>query len=850
MQRQGKRHIIGLMFAVIMLSGTGWAQAAVHCVSTTNELRNALSLAATNAQEDTINIVQGTYEGSFVYTSAEAYAVTVQGGYTAGCAGRVVNPLNTVIDANGVGSALVLNSTGMTPFSVDGLLLRDGKAGNGYSSGIYIATNDKDVTISNCHLTNNYGAGLYVRSANSVKLTNTVSNANNGEGTDITSKTLTVLESVFTNNSAHGFITVANTITIEKSNFSYNGVAGGGIRSSSSGMMNVTLTDNRIIGNNDIGMSISGGRSDTITLANNTIYGNNNGGIEIYDGIVTLTGNTISKNSGYLHGGGCYISDATAITLMNNMISDNVKDEYNNIDDEYFNGGGGLLIGGATIKVVNNLIVNNKTINGGNMSFGGGLRINEVDQLIMTNNTITGNSAANGGGGSAIRLFHDADSAIIDNNIIYGNSAPSGADLYLDNDGNGNNTPSPVALKYNDFNQANPAGILLKMPITIDSTNLNNANPLFQNAQAGIYSLSANSPCLNVGNNAAADIPATDLLGKPRIANATVDLGAYEYTGQALMPGTLQFDAANYSVTEESGSMTITVTRTNGSDGTVTVQYAASDGTATAGSDYPATAGVLTFANGATSANFTIPILSDTTVEGAETITLTLSSPTGGATLGSPSVATLTVKEEVGAVLAVHDAQSKPGQQDVPVAIVLDVMSSSAVSALEFRLQYDAGVKIHVNAAKYHLTSRTTGFTANISITENGANSEAHVLLYTMSGATIAPGAGAILELLFNVDSTATLNTNSPLKFTQCLLSTASGAVIPSNCTDTGTFTIGSDGCTIGDLDCNGSFNIFDLQRLINCIFSKGSCANGDLNGDGQYNIFDVQQLVNKIFKP
>ena len=56
--------------------------------------------------------------------------------------------------------------------------------------------------------------------------------------------------------------------------------------------------------------------------------------------------------------------------------------------------------------------------------------------------------------------------------------------------------------------------------------------------------------------------------------------------------------------------------------------------------------------------------------------------------------------------------------------------------------------------------------------------------------------------------------------------------------------------CQTGDLDCNGSFNIFDLQRLINCIFSKGSCANGDLNGDGQYNIFDVQQLVNKIFKP
>lgn len=56
--------------------------------------------------------------------------------------------------------------------------------------------------------------------------------------------------------------------------------------------------------------------------------------------------------------------------------------------------------------------------------------------------------------------------------------------------------------------------------------------------------------------------------------------------------------------------------------------------------------------------------------------------------------------------------------------------------------------------------------------------------------------------------------------------------------------------CQPGDLDCNGAFNIYDMQRLINCIFSKGSCANGDLNSDGKYNIFDVQQLVNKIFKP
>lgn len=54
--------------------------------------------------------------------------------------------------------------------------------------------------------------------------------------------------------------------------------------------------------------------------------------------------------------------------------------------------------------------------------------------------------------------------------------------------------------------------------------------------------------------------------------------------------------------------------------------------------------------------------------------------------------------------------------------------------------------------------------------------------------------------------------------------------------------------CAVGDLDCNGQFNILDMQRLFNCIFGNGSCEHGDLNGDGSYNIFDVQQLINKIF--
>ena len=114
----------------------------------------------------------------------------------------------------------------------------------------------------------------------------------------------------------------------------------------------------------------------------------------------------------------------------------------------------------------------------------------------------------------------------------------------------------------------------------------------------------------------------------------------------ATLPGSLQFSNATYAVNETNGTVTITVTRSGGSDGAVSVSYATSNGTATAGSDYTATSGTLNFAAGETSKSFTIPIINDTAVEGLETVSLTLSSPTGGATLGSQATATLTITSD------------------------------------------------------------------------------------------------------------------------------------------------------------------------------------------------------------
>jgi hypothetical protein len=93
------------------------------------------------------------------------------------------------------------------------------------------------------------------------------------------------------------------------------------------------------------------------------------------------------------------------------------------------------------------------------------------------------------------------------------------------------------------------------------------------------------------------------------------------------------------------------------------VQYATSDGTATAGADYTPKSDTLTFAAGQTSKTFSVPLLNDTTVEGNETVTLTLTAPGGGAVLGTPSTAVLTITEnDLGGVLQFSAAAYSVGE--------------------------------------------------------------------------------------------------------------------------------------------------------------------------------------------
>ncbi len=98
---------------------------------------------------------------------------------------------------------------------------------------------------------------------------------------------------------------------------------------------------------------------------------------------------------------------------------------------------------------------------------------------------------------------------------------------------------------------------------------------------------------------------------------------------------------ADVSVNESAGTVTITVTISTTVSSIVTVNYATSNGTAIAGSDYTASAGSLSFPIGSVSQTFTIPILNDLITESAETFTVTLTDPVNISLLDPVGVVTV-----------------------------------------------------------------------------------------------------------------------------------------------------------------------------------------------------------------
>lgn len=229
---------------------------------------------------------------------------------------------------------------------------------------------------------------------------------------------------------------------------------------------------------------------------------------------------------------------------------------------------------------------------------------------------------------------------------------------------------------------------------------------------------------LNVTTDANGDasftftVPTAAISGQFITATATDPLNNTSEFSQSLTSGisnagTIQFGTSSLNISEAVGTTQITVTRTGGSIGAVSIAYSTSDGSgngATAGNDYTAKSGQLDFADGETSKTIDIVIANDTASEPTENFKITLSNPTNGAILGPASVITINIGDNDAPTISISDVSVTEGNSGTTNANF--TVSLSAAHYQTVTMDFATGVTgTATSGADYQATSGQLTFT-------------------------------------------------------------------------------------------------------------------------------------------
>ncbi len=168
--------------------------------------------------------------------------------------------------------------------------------------------------------------------------------------------------------------------------------------------------------------------------------------------------------------------------------------------------------------------------------------------------------------------------------------------------------------------------------------------------------------------------------------------------------GSVQLSASSDAVLQSAGSVSLTVNRTGGSSGAVSVAYATANGTAVSGTDFTAASGTLNWADGdAASKTMSVAISNATPFSGSKSFSVALSSPTGGATLATPSSATVTISGS--------SSGSGGGGSGGPAAPTNFLLTNEGANSETLSWSAASGAasyKIYRNGTAYASTSATT----------------------------------------------------------------------------------------------------------------------------------------------
>jgi hypothetical protein len=215
---------------------------------------------------------------------------------------------------------------------------------------------------------------------------------------------------------------------------------------------------------------------------------------------------TIRGNSGNTRGGGIMLLYNANVTIDSNVITDNTtRGLTGNLD-----GGAGIWFGLNAIA----LITNNRIYRNNSGSNGGGIKWFNVTGARIVNNTITENTGGGIAGFANAGAFGNNVVCDVVNCIVWNNGG--GAEFAftgLDQ----NAMPPSANVSFSDVSGGYPG------------TGNINANPLLLNTGSGNHRLAAGSPCRDVGNSSATQLPSVDFEGDMRVVGTAVDIGADEF---------------------------------------------------------------------------------------------------------------------------------------------------------------------------------------------------------------------------------------------------------------------------------------------------------------------------------
>ncbi|MFZ5353672.1 MAG: hypothetical protein ACOZCL_13260 [Bacillota bacterium] len=309
-------------------------------------------------------------------------------------------------------------------------------------------------------------------------------------------------------------------------------IRGGGINSSSwYENLDIVVKGNIIRSNQAArGGAIYTGDHGQLLFENNTVeynigHGDHGGGIAVGSNAI-ITGNIVRYNEvgnelGYGWGGGiiCFGTNKT-VSLSRNIVYGNYAPS----------GGGGEFMDEGVIAVISNELIyaNLNSKNGsGNIYYPSGLIFGgsgPYANYARTRGTVTNCTiAGNQGGGIWV---HDDSDVTIENSILWYNQADN--DFRVSQDMQSSLSISYTNSKEDAAGQAN---------ITVGEGNTH-VDPLFADAQAGDYHLSAYSTLIDAGN------PLSSFENEPEPNGGRVDMGAYGNTLEAGLSGSTAPDPA------------------------------------------------------------------------------------------------------------------------------------------------------------------------------------------------------------------------------------------------------------------------------------------------------------------